>query len=78
MIGLPERNQDDIIVFTMFIGYCHDQVRTITDSIVTFQSGSALYLRAKLTRAAHKHRSLSLKPLFYLKLDSTVSVWVDI
>ena len=46
VISFPERTQDDMIVFTIFI--CSDtvQVRTITNSIVSFQSGSVLFSHA--------------------------------
>ena len=50
-MGLPERTQDNTIVFKCLLVTVTIQVRTITNSIVTFQSGSALYLRAKLTPA---------------------------
>ena len=38
-----QRTQDDAIVFTMFIDSDMIQVRTITDEIIPFQSGSAFY-----------------------------------
>ena len=41
VIGFPERTQDDTIVFTIFTDMI--QVCTVTNSIVPFQSGSALY-----------------------------------
>ena len=44
MIGLPERTQDDTIVFTMFIITDMIQARSITDRIIIFQSGSVFSL----------------------------------
>ena len=42
-MGLPERAQDDTMVFTMFIVTDTIQVRTITDLVIPLQRGGTLY-----------------------------------
>ena len=51
-----QKNYDDTVIFVPILFTGTDQVRSITDNIIPFQSRSVFYERAKLTGAQYKHR----------------------
>ena len=53
---MPERTQDDMVIFTTIFITGTNQVCLITTKVVPFQSGSVFYKRAKLTGAQYKHK----------------------
>ena len=56
MIGLSERTHDDTVIFITIFITGPNQVCSITNKFVPFQSGSVFYERAKLTGAQYKLR----------------------
>ena len=56
-MGLPERTQDDTMVFTKFIVTGTIQVRTITNLVITLQTGGILFIVRQADQCAIKAQS---------------------
>ena len=53
---MPERAQDDTVIFTTIFITGTNQVCSITNKFVPFQSGSVFFKRANVTGAQYKQR----------------------